>query len=152
MISHRARPRFMIVLIAALMLGILVSGTAFATSNASFTTFIPPLDYGFAATPDTDDGGGVDYIMLACYNAAGEVLDTDNLYAPATSTPATGTFYCDPYSMDGTPPADLTPAIWKMFDITSNVPENQLAQMGLIESSALLSCAGACTSATTTTT
>ena len=89
-----------------------------------------------------DDGSGSDYLMAACYNAAGEVLDTDE-YGPSTSaTPLNSNFSCSVYSMDGSPPSDLVPVTFKLFDISSNISENQLANMPAIEASPLLACYG----------
>ncbi len=106
-----------------------------AASNFEFISF-DGNQVIFRYTGSTDDGGGVDYVMVVFYGANGIITDTDRTAVPVGDTVI---FDDDIACTPGTGfPEDLRPCTIEIYDISSDIEENDPAALPLIFASPLL--------------
>lgn len=138
------RHLFPTVVIFAIVIGLLGASLSFAASNASYdpSTILYTSSYAdiqFTFTPDTDDGVGMDYLMAVCYDASGNPQDSDRVDRSVSSVPFTRWHNCD-YGYMSFPSA--TAVTWRLYDISTTLPDNSIGDLPAIEASPLLACYG----------
>jgi hypothetical protein len=136
-LSHR-----LLIVLALLVVALFSASIALGASGASFDpTTLSGETIVFTVTPNADDGGGYDNLMLVCYDADGVPNDSDGYtYVMTSNSPTSLLAWCDPGFMPNG--SYNSTATWKLFDIASYISENDDTVLPQIEASPLLACFG----------
>jgi hypothetical protein len=108
---------------------LIVAALTVGTASAATVEFVNGGDVwvNLYVTGTTDDDGyGWDELMAVCYNGNGEIMDTDEVWAPVGVTWMWG-IYCDEIFA-----ATVFPIEIEVRDVTSYLPDNDLSQMPAI--------------------